>query len=73
MDPTLVAMRTKQLPREDNSTKDINVQVSYKVAKCCPPAEAGCGILLLKICLNNLPIRQFRDKKIVVVGRTFAI
>ena len=36
-------------------------------------ATLGLVFLLLKICLNNLPIRQFRDKKIVVVGRTFAI
>ena len=30
-------MRTKHFPKEDNSTKVLKNQVSYKSAKCCPP------------------------------------
>ena len=41
MIPTLVAMRTKHFPKEDNSTMATSCQVSYKSAKCCPPAFAG--------------------------------
>ena len=32
-----MAMRTKHFPKEDNSTKVLKHQVSYKSAKCCPP------------------------------------
>ena len=41
--PTLVAMRTKHFPKEDNSTKVLKHLVSYKSAKCCPPAGVYPG------------------------------
>ena len=34
-----MAMRTKHFPKEDNSTKVLKHQVSYKSAKCCPPGS----------------------------------
>ena len=41
----MVATRTKHIPKEDNSTMATSCQVSYKSAKCCPPAYAGMTTL----------------------------
>ena len=48
--PTLVAMRTKHFPKEDNSTKVLKHLVSYKSAKCpkaaTPGLDSTCQFLL---------------------------
>jgi hypothetical protein len=54
----LVAMRTKHFPKEDNSTKVLKHQVSYKSAKCCPPgSEPGMTSYLTFTWTDSLPTR----------------